>query len=360
MTKKMIAFLLAISLIAVCTGCKEKQGSTQDPETSSEELIGTFTMDSSNQFNNSICRIKQMDDALVLFELNTMEGSEEEDRASEYIMSGVMTLNDEKTGGIYESAPDAPYPFTIQFDFDKDKSGFTVEVQGDCGFHPNGHYTFVEDTIEVSEGLATELIEQLPTAATSLKGDPDNYTIKYPENLISGWFYQVDVVLNDSGKFLARFLVSKDLTCVIRVDEDIEPVLIWGNMDSTLSAKIIPEYLELEEPDAEQMPEEFIQSDIAEEQSVVSLNFDNSTSFAIGETSTVTPELPWDFPYTLELESSDPSVVTTDGNVLTGAAEGTAVLKASLTIFDSTITYEIPLEIFIDNTNDVMKEEPVG
>ena len=206
MTKKMIAFLLAISLIATCTGCKEKPGSTQDPETSSEELIGTFTMDSSNQFNNSICRIKQMDDALVLFELNTMEGSEEEDRASEYIMSGVMTLNDEKTGGIYESAPDAPYPFTIQFDFDKDKSGFTVEVQGDCGFHPNGHYTFVEDTIEVSEGLATELIEQLPTAATSLKGDPDNYTIKYPENLISGWFYQVDVVLNDSGKFLASFL----------------------------------------------------------------------------------------------------------------------------------------------------------
>jgi hypothetical protein len=58
------------------------------------------------------------------------------------------------------------------------------------------------------------------------------------DKLIDDWFYPVEATFHDTGVVLSKFLVAKDLSAVYCVDDDIDPILIFGSPHHMMDAKI--------------------------------------------------------------------------------------------------------------------------
>ena len=143
--------LLALSLLLA--GCAPKDAPLSDGVW--ETVCGSYAWDESSQYTNSVLSLMWLDYGCVLFEFNLMEGSGEEDSA-------------------------------------------------------------------------TELVRYLTADATGLNTDLGAYTLNYPESLVSGWFDPIYATFDDSGEYLAQFIVAKDLSAVFRVDGETDSVLIYG------------------------------------------------------------------------------------------------------------------------------------
>lgn len=197
-----------------------------------------------------------------------------------------------------------------------------------------GSYTFVESAIEVSEYSAVSMLEHLPTAATSLNSNIGDYTIELPETLVGDWFYPLEATLDDSGEVLASFIVANDLSAVYRVDEGIEPTLIYGSAQPMMDAQI---YSMADEGEVELVP-------------VVDVVLGNGSILAVGEESWLEALMPWDLPCGFsELISSNPDVVSVDEQWnLTAVGVGEAVVSGVLTIDDGRLPFEIT--VMVDNS----------
>ena len=214
--------LLALSLLLA--GCAPKDAPLSDGVW--ETVCGSYAWDESSQYTNSVLSLMWLDYGCVLFEFNLMEGSEEEDSATELTVSGVLNVQEDGSG-IYEAASDdGESRLMIAFEISEDGKQVSVSHEGELPISPDGNYTFTDSGMEVSDYSATELVRYLPTDATGLNTDLGAYTLNYPESLVSGWFYPIDATFDDSGEYLAKFIVEKDLSAVFRVEDDIETTLI--------------------------------------------------------------------------------------------------------------------------------------
>ena len=95
--KLLLAVLLALSLLLA--GCASKDAPLSDGVW--ETVCGSYAWDESSQYTNSVLSLMWLDYGCVLFEFNLMEGSEEEDSATELTVSGVLNVQEDGSG-IYE------------------------------------------------------------------------------------------------------------------------------------------------------------------------------------------------------------------------------------------------------------------
>lgn len=342
--KLLLAVLLALSLLLA--GCTSRDASHSDGVW--ENVCGSYAWDESSQYTNSVLSLMWLDYGCVLFEFNLMEGSEEEDSATELTVSGVLHVQEDGSG-IYEAVNDVGEScLMIGFEISEDGNQVTVSHKGELPISPDGNYTFTDSGMEVSDYSATELVRYLPADVTSLNNNIGAYTLNYPESLVSGWFYPVDATFDDSGEYLAQFIVAKDLSAVFRVDDDIEPVLIYGSVQPMMDAEIWPEFDDEDYEGNEGEPAAEISYD---PYPLVSVGADNGTFLNVGESTTLLVNLPWDLPFTLEASSADTSITDVDENgVITALTPGETSIVGTLTVGDGVKAFEIIINVFDEET----------
>ena len=340
----LLAVLLALSLLLA--GC----ASTPAPDDHSpgdgvwETVCGSYAWDESSQYTNSVLSLMWLDKSCVLFEFNLMEGSEEEDSATELTVSGVLHVQEDGSG-IYEAASDdGESRLMIAFEISEDGKQVSVSHEGELPISPDGNYTFTDSGMEVSDYSATELVRYLPTDATGLNTDLGAYTLNYPESLVSGWFYPLDATFDDSGECLAKFIVAKDLSAVFRVDDDMEPVRIYGSAQPMMDGETWPEFDDEVNEGSVDEPAVEISYD---PYPLVSVGADNGTFLTVGESTALLANLPWDLPFTLEASSADTSIADVDENgVITAVTPGETSIIGTLTVEDGVKEFEIIINVF--------------
>lgn len=365
--KSLSAILLA--LIITMTGCstrasKDKTNTNTNEPTPSggeqvsqvspkawESVSGTFVREESSQYNNGVLQLKYLSNDCVMFEFRLMEGEESGDWANAVVLPFVMLVEEDGIGR-YQSDPEAENPFEIVFILSEDGNRVNVSHMGEMPISCDGEYEFLDSSLEVSEASAVAILDHLPTAATSLNHELGAYTIVYPEELIDNWFYPVEAIFDDTGAVLAKFLIAKDLSAVYRVDDDIEPVLIFGSAQPMLDAVILVEH-----------PEDFdddIDSDgeapeiVYYEKDLVTVELVQGTTFTVGSFSSLAAYIPGQLTYEIEAYSSNPDVLTVDeNNVAEAIAVGEVDIYGTIKVFDGQRDFLIHIYVEEDYDSDV-------
>ena len=355
--KKMMISVLAL-VVLLLAGCAKSDTpttpeSTSAPSTSVENdtaalppaweaMNATFTREDSSQYNNATLMMKYLSNSCALFEFRLMEGSEAEDSAVDTILSGVLIIG-EDGAGVYETIPDAENPFSVQFTLSEDGQTVDITHDGALTISPDGRYGFVDNQIEVSDTSVGEILGFLPTAATSLNSNLGTYTINYPDALISDWFYSVEAVFDDSGAVLAKFLIAKDLSAVFRVDDDIEPVMIYGTaqpmMDATIMEAVDASSTEGTENSGDAAPEDDPQY---EPRPLVSVTLSGGAYLTPGATSQLAAVIPADLPYTLTAKTLDEAVAVVDeSGKITAVGVGETQIQCTVACEDGTANINV-------------------
>jgi hypothetical protein len=311
-----------------------------------EAVYGSFAREGSSQYSNAVLSMMYLSNSCVMFEFQLTEGSEAENVTHDTVIPGVLLVAEDGTG-LFESFPDAENPFAINFALSEDGQRVAVTHTGELEISPDGEYVFTDGSLEVSDLSAKEILEHLPTAATSLNSNLGAFTINYPDALISDWFYYVEAVFDDTGTPFAQFLIAKDMSAVFRVDDDIEPVLIFGSAQPMLDAEMYA-YQEIDENDESGEPggDEFVAEKNFEPYPVASVGLDGGVTIAVGSSSQLIALLPWELPYALTAGSSDESVAAVEENgVITAIAVGEATISGTLTVADGTKDYSIEISV---------------
>jgi len=340
--KKILALLLAALLCFVLFACGDKEKDDEpvidDTPAVWQEVKGNFAREGSSQYNNATLQLMYLGNGCAMFEFRLMEGSESEDWAWDVVLPFVALIDDDGIGR-YESDPDSENPLKITLELSEDGKTVTAAHTGEMPIPCDGVYTFNDEGLEVTEVSAAVILDHLPTAATSLNHNLGAYTMTYSEEVIAGWFYPVEATFDDTGAALAKFIIARDLSAVYRVDDDIEPTLLFGSSQPML------DYENYIYPDVDEETDEGTDGEpIAVP--LVGVISEAGLMLEPGGTSRLTAVLPWDFDYTIGAKSSDPSIVTVNGaGELTAIAAGTAAISGTLAVDGGSKAFELEITV---------------
>jgi len=348
--KKWLAMLLAASLLLCLFACGNKGGNDEDIGEGIdygiwEGLRGNYWRTDSSQYNNGTLQMMYLGNGCAMFEFRLMEGAESEDGLSEgwardMVLPFVMLIGEDCIGR-YESDPEAENPLKITVELSEDGETATVAHTGEMPIPCDGVYQFNSEGLEVTEVSAAAILDHLPTAATSLNHNLGAYTITYSEEVVADWFYPVTATFDDTGAALAKFIIARDLSAVYRVDDDIEPTLIFGSAQPMLDYEYYV-YPEIGEEDAE--AESILVS-------LVDVISEAGLTLEPGSTSKLIAALPWDFDYTIEANSAYPSIVTIDADgEIKAVGEGAANISGKLTIDGGVKLFELEITVAKEGT----------
>ena len=356
-TKRIIAIFLAALLclgLFACGGEEPDGPAGADVPDAWENLRGNFARQGSSQYNNGTLQMMCLGNGCVMFEFRLMEGAESEDGLSEgwarEMVLPFVALVGEDGIGRYESDPDSETPLKITLELSEDGKTVTVAHTGDMPIPCDGEYEFNDEGLEVTEVSAAAILDFLPTAATSLNHSLGAYTVTYSEEVVADWFYPVEAAFDDTGVVLAKFIIARDLSAVYRVDDDIEPALIFGSAQPMLDWEYYV-YPEIEEEDAEWEPVLVSLADVVSEAGL---------TLEPGGASKLLAALPWALDYAIEAKSSDSSIVTVNGaGEIRAVAAGTAAISGTLTVDDGVKAFEIEITVAKEGEAVEVVAEPV-
>jgi hypothetical protein len=343
--KKIFAMLLAALLCFGLFACGNKGGNDEDPGEGMdygvwETLRGNYWRTDSSQYNNATLQMMYLGNGCAMFEFRLMEGSESENWARDMVLPFVMLIGEDGIGR-YESDPDSAASLKITVELSEDGKSATVAHTGDMPIPCDGVYEFNDEGLEVTEMSAAAILDHLPTAATSLNHNLGDYTINYAEEVVADWFYPVTATFDDTGAVLAKFIIARDLSAVYRVDDDIDPVLIFGSAPPMLDYEYYI-YPEIEGDDVEAEPVLV---------SLVEVISEAGLTLEPGGTSQLLAALPWDFEYAIEAKSAYPSIFTVSADgVIQAVGEGCANLSGTLTVDDGAKLFEIEITVAKEGT----------
>ncbi|MEG0753731.1 MAG: Ig-like domain-containing protein [Angelakisella sp.] len=305
------------------------------------KVKGIYGKDDNSQYNSGVLSLMYLDNDVVMFEFFMMEGSEQENSSNNFRLAGAFYLDDKGTG-IY----DDPKTGDVKITFDLTEGGVSVKQTGKLPIDVSGEYGFLDNHIEVTEEAAKEILEQLPTAATSLNHNNGEYKLSKSEETVDGWFYDIKANFVDTKALLAEFYVAKDMSAVYRVDTDT-PILIWGTAQPMLDATYLAEgesffgtttdELNADAKDATSNYVDVPYVSIAPKDDAI----------PIGATTQIVVTVPGKLTYTLQCRSSNAEIAKVDENgVITGVADGEAVISGVVTIDGAEKSFEFTVSPF--------------
>jgi hypothetical protein len=109
-------------------------------------LSASFVRDDSDQYNNGVLRLRYYEDDYVSFEFVLMEGSEDEEAATEITLFGEMLIYEEDRA-VYDVTDSEGNRQIIFLGISETEDGLAADVAttGVFEIYPNGHYVFVEN-----------------------------------------------------------------------------------------------------------------------------------------------------------------------------------------------------------------------
>jgi hypothetical protein len=258
------------------------------------EVKGTYAKEDNSQYNCGVLSLMYLDNDVVMFEFSMMEGSESEDISRDFRLAGAFYINEDGRG-IYEN----PKTENVIITFDLSGDKVAVKQTGALPINVSGEYSFIDDHIQVTEYAAIEILEQLPTAATSLNHNLGEYKLSMSEEMVDGWFYDVKANFVDTKALLAEFYIASDMSAVYRVDTDT-PVLIWGSAQPMLDATYLADSesfycITIDENNSNSNNDVSIERNI--ETGYVNLTL-LKDSIAVGDSTQVIFAVPGNLPYT--------------------------------------------------------------
>jgi len=323
-----------------------------------QQVRGNFWRTDSSQYNNGTLQMMYLGNGCAMFEFRLMEGAEgeggSEGWARDIVLPFVMLIGEDGIGR-YESDPDSETPLKIAVELSDDGKTATVTHTGEMPIPCDGVYQFNDEGLEVTEVSAAAILDHLPTAATSLNYNLGAYTMAYSEEVIADWFYPVEATFNDTGVTLAKFIIARDLSAVYRVDDDIEPALIFGSVQPMMDYEYYI-YPEIEGEDAEDEPILVSLVDVISEAGL---------TLEPGGASKLLAVLPWDFSYAIEAHSSGPSIVTVSAaGEIKAVAAGAATISGTLTMDGGVKEFELEITVIKEGEAAeavaVPAEDPAG
>ncbi|MFT3983634.1 MAG: hypothetical protein QM697_06985 [Lachnospiraceae bacterium] len=298
-----------------------------------------FTRADGSQYNNATLQIKDLGDGAALFGFDMMEGSETEDSAEEMNISGVFVANSDLTGTYEAISETGETLYSIHFQLAEDGQILTVTHEGSIDLNPDGTYEWMDAFVQADEGMAIALIENLPTAATSLNGNLGAYTVSYQDSGVLDYFYPVTATFDDTGAVLADFLVTGDLTAVWRIDtEDGVPALLFGEAQTMLDQVVYWEPEESADSEAETSPEASPLLDVMME---------NGTFLRPGTTGKLLLDSPYPFAFSIAEPLSvydDVATVSEDG-VVTAHSAGTTTITGTIVVEDGRRSFMMDITV---------------
>jgi hypothetical protein len=307
-----------------------------------QTVKGTYARADNSQYSSGILRLMYLDNDCTLFEFKHLNGSESENSAINFSFSGVMLSGDDGSA-VYESVVD---DYNLRLIFDMDADTVTVTQEGPLPVDLSGTYIFQEQSIEVSDETAKEILEFIAPVATSLNHNNGEYNLTYAEEMVGNWFYDIKANFTDTNALISEFWIARDMSAVYRVDTE-EPILIFGSAQPMMDA----DYIVTPSEDAGQdvQLEDGTKSDTADNEpysvSYVTAALEKEAA-AIGDSVKIVITSPGNLPYILEVSSSDSAIadVSNDG-VITAKSAGIATITVKLGIDDAAKTFELPFSV---------------
>jgi hypothetical protein len=307
------------------------------------KVKGTYAKEDNNQYNSGVLSLMYLDNDVVMFEFAMMKGSESEDTSRDFRLAGAFYIDDNGRG-IYEHPKTGNVVITFALTGDK----VAVKQTGALPIDVSGEYGFVDDHIQVTEYAAKEILEQLPTAATSLNHNLGEYKLSMSEEMVDGWFYNVKANFLDTNALLAEFYIASDMSAVYRVDTDT-PVLIWGSAQPMLDATYLADWeslygITIDENNSNTNNENSIEKNI--ETGYVALTLQND-SITIGDSTQAVFTVPGNLPYTFNCKSSNPEIAEiNDKGAITSIGVGETTITCLITIDGAEKSYELNVTSF--------------
>ncbi|MEM1485967.1 Ig-like domain-containing protein [Oscillospiraceae bacterium PP1C4] len=306
-------------------------------------IKGTYARDDNNQYSDGTLSLMYLDNDVVMFEFFMVEGSEGKDVSNNFCLAGAFYLDDNGIG-IYQH----PKTGDTKITFDLANGKVTVKQTGKLPINVSGKYGFVESYIKVTENAAIEILEQLPTAVTSLNHNNGEYKLAMSEEMVDGWFYDVKANFVDTNALIAEFYIARDMSAVYRVDTDT-PILIWGSAQPMLGATYWA--------DAESLFGTTVDAnssnanDTKEDETYLKANFVSVTpqndAIKIGNSAPIIVTVPGALNYSLKCKSSNPAIAkVNDKGVITAVGSGKTVITVTVTIDKAKKSFEFIVHTF--------------
>ena len=302
---------------------------------------GTYAKEQNHQQSGTLS-LMYLDNDVVMFEFFISESSyDQHSENKNFCLAGAFYLDDNGIG-IYDN----PKTENVQLTFELSGDTVTVKQAGVLPMSVGGKYRFVNSGIKVTAAAAAEILEQLPTAATSLNHNNGEYKLSMSPEMVDGWFYDVKANFVDTNALIAEFYIAGDMSAVYRVDTDA-PILIWGSAQPMLDAAYPINAESLLGTTMAAAVEE--SSDSADQ--VLKANFvlavPRSESLAVGDNMPIIVTVPGALDYTMQCRSSDPKVARADGNgKITAVSAGEATITVMVTIDDAKKSFTFTVRTF--------------
>jgi hypothetical protein len=357
-----VAFAVFSALLSPLTGSMFYINAKAAAVNSWLEMSGTCSQDGGSQYNSGKLQLLPIDDSILLFEIDVMKGSEAADSTSDFRLPGTLYINDNGVGIWEDETEDGMVSLTFVLD------GSSVEITqtGELPLSVEGRYTWLEASLEMTAEAAGALVENLPTAATSLNSNNGAYRLEAADIVLDDWFYNIKAVFTDTESILSEFLVAADMSAVYRIDTD-EPILIYGSAASMMTAARTL-WLEPGEGNVTEAAGS-ADSDTGEgaEGTELSVPFVSarveSSLLAVGKNTDIHVTVPGGIPAAVSARSSDPAVATvSEDGVISGIAPGTAAITGAITIDGEEKPFQFDIHIWAPGIEavDVQTRVPVG
>jgi hypothetical protein len=337
-------FIAALMVLLLCqTGGLSAQAASPDDWYA---VSGTYNQADGSQYNSGKLQLLPLDNGGVLFELDVMQGSEAEDIATDFRLSGTLYVEEDGTGAWEEETETG----MVSLRFFLEGDTVTVTQTGTLPVPVEGTYNWLEDYFEATPESAGELLEGLATATTSLNHNNGEYLLEMSDQEVDGWFYDMKAVFADTGALIGEFLIANDLSAVYRIDTE-EPILIYGSADSMMDA-VKTVVLEEGEEDTTVSGAENDQADAdVEDDLLVTIPLvdaiPSQSMLPVGETATVVPFTPGNLPAMITCISEDPEIAAVDASgVITGISPGPAVISGTINVDGSEKAFRCEISVW--------------
>ena len=297
---------------------------------------GSFYWDQSSELHNILLDIYPVDDKKAVIQINSLDGSEDEEIVTEMNCSLTFELVNK---AVYRN--DAA-DITLTIDSEEH---VTVTAGNDRYAMFNGNYYPTDGKSWLNPDTIIEYLRNIPASGigdfgTAEKADEIN------EVLADNWFREITLYRDDS--VYGIYVAAEDMSMIGKVNDMGSLDIIFGSMENSLEKTNYYDFefgSEFDEEDGEENIDEYSEEYSFFEQPIIYPYLISGAYMTVGQSDNVAVRAAWDLTEDIKVNSRDESILTVNGTEVTAVGEGEAVLDVELVYGGCTKDYTIEVTV---------------